>query len=96
MSRFEDVHAAKVTGSLAMFDRMIFRGHLMGLDHSGGVQALLWKLGVPLTGFAEWASEATAALCRHAQDSAEQAGRPYIYLERNTTRDSGQTKEDVL
>jgi hypothetical protein len=34
-------------------------------------------------------------LCVHAQRSAEQAGRPYIYLEHATTRDTGQTKEDL-
>jgi hypothetical protein len=95
MVSFESVHAGRVVGSLAMFDRMIFKGHLLRLYHPGGVQAFLWNQGVPLTKFGEWAKETTAALCVHAQRSAEEAGRPYIYLEHATTRDTGQTKEDL-
>ncbi|MDQ4096977.1 MAG: hypothetical protein M3144_03785 [Actinomycetota bacterium] len=82
-------------GSFAMFDRMIFRGHLLRLYHPGGVQAFLWNQGVPLTRFGEWAKSTTEALCVHARRSAEEAGRPYIYLDRATTRDTGQTKEDL-
>ncbi len=95
MGSFESVHDGRVVGSLAMFDRMIFKGHLMRLYNPGGVQAFLWNLGVPLTRFGEWTKAATEALCKHAQRSAEEAGRPYIYLENATTRDSGQTKEDL-
>jgi hypothetical protein len=39
MGAFEDVHQSRITGSLAMFDRMIFKGHLLRLYHPGGVQA---------------------------------------------------------
>ncbi len=92
---FESVHGGRVVGSLAMFDRMIFRGHLLRLYHPGGVQAFLWNQGVPLTRFGEWAKSTTEALCVHARRSAEEAGRPYIYLDRPTTRDTGQTKEDL-
>ncbi|MGH9920336.1 MAG: hypothetical protein ACRD6W_15895 [Nitrososphaerales archaeon] len=95
MSASEDIHAAKVIGSLAMFDRMIFKGHLLRLYHPGGVQAFLWNQGVPLTRFAQWAKETTEALCVHAQNSAAEAGRPFIYLEHAITRDTGQTKEDL-
>jgi hypothetical protein len=31
MGAFEDLHRGRVAGSLAMFDRMIFKGHLSGL-----------------------------------------------------------------
>jgi hypothetical protein len=31
MSAFEDLHQDRVTGSLAMFDRMTFKGRLTGL-----------------------------------------------------------------
>jgi hypothetical protein len=85
MGAFEDVHRSHITGSLAMFDRMIFKGHFLRLYHPGGVQAFLWNQGVPLTQFAQWAKATTDALCQHAQQSAEEAGRPYIYLEKTTT-----------
>ena len=95
MGSFESVHQGRVVGSLAMFDRMIFKGHVKRLYIPDGVRIFLWSQGVPLTRFAEWAKATTEALCVHAQRTAEAAGRPYIYLENNTTRDSGQTKEDL-
>jgi hypothetical protein len=76
MGSFESVHDRRVVGSLAMFDRMIFKGQLMRLYHPGGVRVLLWNLGYPLTQFALWTKAATEALCVHAQRTAEEAGRP--------------------
>jgi hypothetical protein len=78
-----------------MFDRMIFKGHLLKLYRPGGVRVMLWNLGCPLTRFGEWAKAATEELCLHAQRTAEATGRPMIYLEHATTRGSGQTKEDL-
>ena len=95
MSSFAKLHGQRITGELTMFDRMIFKGHLTKLYHPGGVRVFLWNQGVPLTGFGAWAKSATEALCVHAQRMAEEAGRPFVYLEKNTTRDSGQTKEDL-
>ena len=95
MSIFEDIHGDAVVGSLAMFDRLIFRGHLQRLFFGDGVRVFLWEQGVPLTEFGAWAERATGIICEHAQRMAEQAGRPYVYLENNTTRDSGQSKEDL-
>jgi hypothetical protein len=43
MSVFEDMHAARVTGSLTMFDRLIFKGHLTGLYKPGSISAFLWS-----------------------------------------------------
>lgn len=31
MGAFEELHAERITGSLAMYDRMIFKGHLSRL-----------------------------------------------------------------
>jgi hypothetical protein len=95
VSDFEDIHASRLLGSLTMFDRMIFKGHLLRLYHPGGVQAFLWNQGVALTGFAQWATKTTEELCLHARRSAEEAGRPYVYLKYATTRANGQTKEDL-
>ena len=95
MSDFEDIHASRLLGSLTMFDRMIFKGHLLRLYHPGGVQAFLWNQGVALTGFARWATKTTEELCLHARRSAEEAGRPYVYLKYGTTRANGHTKEDL-
>ena len=95
MSVFEDIHSGAVVGSLAMFDRIIFRGHLQRLYFGDGVRVFLWEQGVPLTGFGSWAQKATEVICKHAKQMADEAGRPYIYLEQKTTRDSSQSKEDL-
>ena len=39
VGEFEDVHRSRVTGSLAMFDRMIFKGHLSRLYKQDGARS---------------------------------------------------------
>ena len=51
MGAFEELHRQRITGSLAMFDRMIFKGHLTGLYKQDGARCFLWSQGVPLTDF---------------------------------------------
>jgi hypothetical protein len=41
MGAFEDLHRDRVTGSLAMFDRMIFKGRLTALPQGERGQVLL-------------------------------------------------------
>ena len=95
MSAFEDIHSPGVVGTLAMFDRLIFRGHLTRLFPPGALRVMLWSQGVPVTGFGTWANKASTALCENAQRVATDTGRPCIYLEQITTRDTGQGKEDM-
>ena len=95
MSSFEDIHAGEITGSLAMFDRLIFRGHLRRLHVAGGMRAFLWSQGVPLTRFGPYVQRITHELLDHAESLAAQAGRPSIYLPASVTRTSGQTKDEM-
>ena len=59
MGTFEDLHRKRITGSLAMFDRMIFKGHLMALYKQDGARCFLWSQGVPLTDFTDYAKGTT-------------------------------------
>lgn len=95
MGAFEDVHGQRIAGSLTMFDRLIFKGHLSSLYKNGGTRAFLWNQGVPLTQFARYASQATKAMIDHAERLAADAGRPSLYLAGTVTRRNGQTKEDL-
>src|ERR1700736_5186963 len=95
MSVFEDTHAERVSGSLAMFDRLIFKGHLTGLYKPGAGSAFLWTQGFPMTEFSRYAQAATGAITANAKAVAADAGRPYVYLDHATTRWKGQTKEDL-
>lgn len=93
MSAFEDTHASGVRGTLTMFDRLIFKGHLTGLHKPGGIRAFLGEQGYPLTEWSRYTQQATATITANAKALAAQAGRPYLYLDHATTRWSGQTKE---
>lgn len=95
MGAFEDVHRSRILGSLAMFDRMIFRGHLTRLYNPGAMRALLWTQGYPLKEFSRYAQAATEKITLNAKRIAEEAGRPYIYLENMRTRRPAQTKEEI-
>ena len=54
MSAFEDRHGRAVVGTLAMFDRLIFRGHLRPFYATGGLRAFMSTQDVLLTGFGAW------------------------------------------
>src|SRR5205823_12778937 len=53
---FEELHADRIVGTLTMFDRMIFRGHLTRLFPPGAISAMLWQLGFPLSDFTRYAT----------------------------------------
>ena len=78
MGSFERVHAGQVTGTLVMFDRMIFKGHLLAFYKQDGARCFLWSQGVPLKEFAPWAKATTAMIAEHARSLATSAGRPVI------------------
>ncbi len=43
MGAFEELHQDRVVGSLAMFDRMIFKGRLTTLYKQNGARCYLWS-----------------------------------------------------
>jgi hypothetical protein len=95
VSAFEIVHQDRVVGKLVCFDRLIFKGHLTRLYPPGGLKGFLDRQGVLLKHFgryARWLSETVKA---HAQRTAAEAGRPYLYLEQTSTRRRGCSKEEL-
>jgi hypothetical protein len=95
MSNFESIFQESVIGKLAMADRIIFKGHLLGLYPDGAFDAFLYRQGVLLKNFKPFVTRATAEVKQHAKDMAAAAGRPYIYLDRPHTHASEQSKEDI-
>lgn len=81
-------HAAKISGVLSCFDRVIFRGYLP-ICHPRGVLGWLHQHGVKYTDFKTFAPQLAERLLQHGKDTAAAAGRPYRYL---PTR---QTKEEL-
>lgn len=94
MSTCEDIDGAKMLGSLAMFERMIFRGHLLRLYHPGGVHVPVKPRG-PLDGIPPVGEGGHRGVVP-PRPRQRRAGRAALcHLERTATRDTGQTKEDL-
>ena len=95
MNSFMSVHQDKIIGNLTMFDRMIFKGHLTMFYPKGAFNRFLNTQGVLLKNFKSYVPTITLIVKTHAQQVARELGRPFIYLEKATTKASGQSKEDL-
>jgi hypothetical protein len=91
---FEQLHRDQVVGSLAMFDRLIFKGYLSRLFRPGSLRAWLWSQGVPITGFGAYVKKATEELVANAERVAADAGRPNLYVFGPSTG-AGPSKDDT-
>lgn len=85
MGAFEHTHEDRVIGTLVMFDRMIFKGHLSALYKHDGARCFLWDQGVALKDFAPWVKRTTAMIAEHVRGIAAAAGRPVIYADHPRT-----------
>ncbi len=90
MNDFLSIHQADIVGTLSMFDRIIFKGHVTRLFPDGALALLLTKLGVPLKDYGAYFEQVTASLKTQAQAVAQAAGRPFIYLQAS----GGPSKEE--
>jgi hypothetical protein len=95
MGAFEDLHRDRVTGSLAMFDRMIFKGRLTGLYKENGAKCFLWTQGVALKDFTPYAKWTTAKIADTVRGLAQAAGRPVISFDHVKTRNYSQRKDEL-
>jgi hypothetical protein len=92
---FVNLHRDEVIGTLSTFDRMIFKGHLTQLFPRGAFRMFLSRQGVLLKDFGRYVEARSAEIKAHARRLAEDAGRPFQYLESATTKRSGESKEDL-
>lgn len=74
MGVFEDLHRDRIVGSLAMFDRMIFKGHLSALYKQDGARCFLWSQGVALKDFTPYAKATTERIANNARRLATRRG----------------------
>lgn len=94
MEQFLSIHQEAIAGTLTMFDRIIFKGHLTRFYIGDTFRIFLAMQGVLLKGFAAYVTQTTEELKTAVKGMAQQAGRPYIYLESATTKKKGQSKEE--
>ena len=95
MGAFEELHQRQITGSLAMYDRMIFKGHLTALFKQDGARCYLWSQGVALKDFTPYAKATTAQIADHCRALVTSAGRPVISFDHVRTRNRTQHKDDL-
>lgn len=93
MEIFLQKHREAIQGVIKGFDRLIFKGHLTSWFPPGAPAQYLNKRGVLLKEAKKFFEAETARIVDHAKRSAEQASRPFIYLESAHTHASGQSKE---
>jgi hypothetical protein len=93
MDTFLSIHQNEVLGTLTMFDRMIFKGHLSMLYPNGAFGRLLYRQGVLLKDFKPYVEGISRQIKQHAEQLAVEAGRPFKYLETSMTAKNGQSKE---
>jgi hypothetical protein len=95
MGAFENVHRDRITGSLAMFDRMIFKGHLSRLYKQDGARCFLWSQGVALKDFTAYAKATTERIANNARKLVTDEGRPVISFDHVKTRNRTQHKDEL-
>lgn len=93
METFLSIHHDVTLGTLSTFDRLIFKGHLSGLYPQGAFARFLNSQHVLLKDFAAYAETTTAQLKAQAQQVAQKAQRPYLYLAGASNFASGHSKE---
>jgi hypothetical protein len=94
METFLSIHQDIITGTLSTFDRLIFKGHLLDFFPANGLAHFLSRQGVLLKDFGKYVQATSEELKAHVQRLAQEAGRPYLYLEKNLTAQGPQSKED--
>jgi hypothetical protein len=86
MNPFHTKHAAKVTGTLSSFDRVVFKGHLRQIAFGRGIERFLARQGLLIKDFQELAQKLSSGIDEAAQAMARKADRPCLYLRSYRTR----------
>jgi hypothetical protein len=80
MERFLKRHEGRVLGTIAGFDRVLFRGNLSSICHLGGMERFLSSQRVLYKDFKPFVEKISDQVKEHAKKLAAAAQRPFIYL----------------
>ncbi len=92
VKRFIAQHGDKIIGVLHGFDRLLFRGTLLGLVHQAGFQLFLNVVQVLRKNFGSFLQQATERLQDASLRTAREQGRPVIYLPSSRTDKEAQAR----
>ena len=91
MERFVKRYADRIVGSIAGFDRILFRGHLSSIYHVEGMDRFLSSQRVLYKDFSTFVQRFSQRVKERAEQIAKESGRPLIHL-----RSPKQSKEDFV
>ena len=90
MERFIARHQDSIAGVLSGFDRLLFRGSLRSICYVQGLEKFLSSQHVLFKDYAKYVEQLSNQVKQHAEQMAQQQGRPFLYLPSSST-----SKEDV-
>jgi len=79
MNRFIDKHTRKITGTIACFDRILFKGYLP-ISWAESMENFMAHKGLLLKDFKGFVTKHSERIKQHAKAMAEKSGRPYIHI----------------
>jgi hypothetical protein len=80
MERFLKRHASRILGSISGFDRILFRGVLRSISYVQGLDYFMGSQRVGFKGFRELVEKFSAGIKARAQQIAQRAKRPFLYV----------------
>ena len=80
MCKIINQYADKIKGQFAFFDRMIINGYFRRLLSEQTRIGYLYSMGIPLRDFTEYFKNVTDRMTELIEASADQLGRPIVYL----------------
>ncbi len=96
MCKMIDQYADKIKGQFSFFDRMIINGYIRPLISEKTRIGYLYSMGIPLMDFTEYFRDITDRLIRQIESSAEELGRPVVYLPSAKDRKENIAKDILL
>ena len=80
MERFLERHGDRIVGTIAGFDRVLFRGLLLSICHIDGFDRFLSSQGVLYKDFRDFAEMFTNRIKARAEELASQSGQSDRYF----------------
>ena len=90
MCKMINQYADKIKGQFSFFDRMIINGYFRPLLSEQTRISYLYSMGIPLRDFTGYFRNVTDCLVKQIENSAQELGRPVVYLPSAKDR-----KEDI-
>jgi hypothetical protein len=86
MQKFIEKHHHKITGTISIFDRLIFKGYLP-LGFADAMEKFMYRQGLLIKDFAPFAKKQSEMLKQSAIDYAQREARPYEFLNEKTRKE---------